>query len=159
MRVHLASISTLHPPGERFSIFFHSLVSWLKGLLNVYPPVSIWDLSLVLYKLIWPTPLNLWLQLHYLYYLRRQCFWWQSLLCKVFRTSSSLVESPFTIFQKDTVVCRLHSKFMPKVMSVFHLNQTINLHSSILPKLKTVFILWHSIWTELGLSEPLPVFL
>lgn len=40
---------------------------------------------------------------------------------------SMMEDPPYLVFHKDTVFLRLHPKFLPKVVSEFHLNQSIYL--------------------------------
>lgn len=47
--------------------------------------------------------------------------------CRISELVAIMADPPFTVFHKDKVSLRLHPKFLPKVASSFHLNQSIHL--------------------------------
>ncbi|XP_077689409.1 uncharacterized protein LOC144274446 [Eretmochelys imbricata] len=141
LRVYLAAISAFHPGFSGGSVFSHPMVGWfLKGLERMFPyshpPVPPWNLNLVLSKLMGPPfePLASCSLLH--------LSWKVAFLVaitsarRVSRLRALTSEPLYTVFHKDMVQLRPHPKFLPKVVSQFHLGQDICL-PVFFPKLHT----------------------
>lgn len=126
--VHLATISTFHHPVENHTIFIHPVMKrFLKGVLRTFPPVvrptSQRDLNLILSLLTKPPfkPLATCSMSHLSIKLPSQ-----SPSQEVSKLGELMADVPYTIFHK-AVSLHLHPKSIPKIMSEFHINQTIHL--------------------------------
>nr|XP_033816328.1 uncharacterized protein LOC117367657 [Geotrypetes seraphini]XP_033816329.1 uncharacterized protein LOC117367657 [Geotrypetes seraphini] len=130
IRLHLVAISVYHDPVDAVSLVRHPVVKcFFKGLLRLHPPlrppVPVWDLNLVLQALMAPPfePLSV-VPLKFLT--------WKTLFLVAITSARQIGElnalvsySPYTQFLHDKVLLRTHPKFLPKVVSAFHLNQSI----------------------------------
>ena len=130
IKVYLAAISAHHDTIEGYSVFSYPMTKrFLKGLHNLNPPVTppcpSWSLSVVLHSLsskpfepMATTDLRL-------------LTWKVAFLVAITsaRRASELaalrVDEPYLTFHKDKVVLRPDMRFLPKVVSNFHVNQDI----------------------------------
>ena len=130
IKVYLAAISAHHNTIEGYSVFSHPLAKrFLRGLHNLNPPITLpcpsWSLSVVLHSLsskpfepMATTDLRL--------------LTWKVIFLVAItsaRRASELaalrVDEPYLTFHKDKVVLRPDVRFLPKVVSNFHVNQDI----------------------------------
>lgn len=132
IKVHLAAITAYRRSPTQESFFRIPVVKdFLEGLRKVYPPTRApyvpWELNVVLTKLMGPpfepihksTLQHLSWKVAFLVAITsvRRVSELQALCCNV----------PYTVFHSNRVVLRTHPSFLPKVISDFHINQSITL--------------------------------
>ncbi|XP_064422174.1 uncharacterized protein LOC135359979 [Latimeria chalumnae] len=130
VRVYLAAISAFRARVEGSSFVQLRVVKrFLKGLLLAKPPLkgplAQWDINLVLARLMEPPfkPAES---------VDLKLLSWKTLLLvaitsarRISELQALVVQEPFTCFLRDKVVLRTHPRFLPKVVSDFHINQEI----------------------------------
>lgn len=131
IRLHLAAVAAYLQTGNKSLFRVPVIKAFMKGLKWIIPPwlppASVWNLNIVLSKLMGP-PFE---SLHTcpLLFL----FWKLALLVTItsFRQLCKIqvlpLKEPFFQVHHDKVVLRTKPKLLPKVVSSFHLNQTIKL--------------------------------
>nr|XP_025038644.1 uncharacterized protein LOC112545207 [Pelodiscus sinensis] len=130
IRVHLAAISAFTSPVDGVSIFAHPTTKrFLKGLINMDPPRNpvppVWSLDVVLDALMRP-PFEPLVTVSLRFLTLKTVF----LLAitsarRVSELSAMMAIPPYTIFRSDGVVLRLHPRFLPKIVSNFHVNEPV----------------------------------
>lgn len=134
IRVHLAAITAYRKSPAQPSFFQMQVVKgFLQGLKKVYPPVRPpsppWELNLVLSRLMAPPfePIHKATLPH--------LSWKTAFLVaitsarRISEIQALCTKQPYTVFHHNRVVLRTHPSFLPKVVSDFHINQTISLPS------------------------------
>lgn len=132
IKAHLAAITAYRKSPTQVSFFkIPVLKDFLEGLRKVYPPVRapspLWELNIVLAKLMGAPfePIHRASLQHLTWKVTflvaitsaRRVSEIQALCCK----------EPYTVFHANRVVLRTHPSFLPKVISDFHINQSITL--------------------------------
>lgn len=126
IRVHAVAFSAFHLPVEEHSIFTPPLTAqFWKSLVNKYLPIQPitpqWDLSLVLTSLM-NTPFKP-LAFCSLSLLSMKVAFLVTITAarRAGKLRAMIANLPLTVFHKDKVSLHLHPKFLPKVVSCFHL--------------------------------------
>ncbi|XP_064420364.1 uncharacterized protein LOC135359260 [Latimeria chalumnae] len=130
VRMHLAAISAFHMRVSEAPLSQLRVVKrFQKGLLLARPPIkqplAQWDINLVLSKLMEPPfePAES---------VELKLLSWKILFLvaitsarRISELQALVVHEPFTHFLRDKVVLRTRPRFLPKVVSEFHINQEI----------------------------------
>lgn len=129
-KVHLTAISAFHPGASGRSVFANPMVGWfLKGLEQLYPqirqPVPVWDLNLVLSKLM-GAPFEPLATCSLLYLPWKVAFLVAITSARRVSELKALTsDPPYTVSHRDKLQLRPHPAFLPKVVSHFHTSQDI----------------------------------
>lgn len=130
IKVHLAAISRYRRKLNRPSLWSQRIIKgFLKGLFRVFPaikqPSILWQLNVVLSGLMKPP-------FEPIHKAELQFISWKVALLlaltsarRVSEIQAFSVSEPFLQFKSDRVILRTNPKFIPKVPTVFHLNEPI----------------------------------
>ncbi|KAJ1121780.1 hypothetical protein NDU88_000299 [Pleurodeles waltl] len=131
IKVHLSAITAYRKSPSQESFFTKPVVKdFLEGLKKVFPPIRPsppWELNIVLAKLMGPP-------FEPIHKASLQHLTWKTAFLVAITSARRVSEiqalsakEPYTVFHDNRVVLRTHPSFLPKVVSVFHINQTITL--------------------------------
>lgn len=130
LKVHLAVITAFHRPINGRSVFAHPITKrFLKGLHNLNPPhrpsPPVWNLNLML-DVLTRSPFDL-LATTSLQLLTTKVVFLIAITSarRMSKIAALMASPPYTIFNKDSVILRLHPTFHPKVCSDFHINEPV----------------------------------
>ncbi|XP_078539962.1 uncharacterized protein LOC144824853 [Lissotriton helveticus] len=132
IKVHLVAVTAYRKCPSQTSFFQIPVIKdFLEGLKKVFPPVRLpspsWDLNVVLSRLM-KEPFEP------IHKASLQHLSWKAAFLvaitsarRVSEIQALCCQEPYTVFHAAKVVMRPHPKFLPKVISDFHVNQTITL--------------------------------
>ncbi|XP_078517197.1 uncharacterized protein LOC144781723 [Lissotriton helveticus] len=132
IRIHLSAIAAYLQNRQHLSVFrVPAIKAFLEGLKRVIPPrtppAPVWNLNVVLTRLMGPP-------FEPLHSCELQFLTWKvaflvaiTSLRRVSELQALTIQEPFIQIHSNRVVLRTNPKFLPKVVSQFHLNQTIDL--------------------------------
>ncbi|KAJ1096084.1 hypothetical protein NDU88_001230 [Pleurodeles waltl] len=132
IEVHLSAITAYRKSPSQESFFTKPVVKdFLEGLKKVFPPIRRpsppWELNIVLAKLMGPP-------FEPIHKASLQHLTWKTAFLVAITSARRVSEiqalsskEPYTVFHDNRVVLRTHPSFLPKVVSEFHINQTISL--------------------------------
>ncbi|XP_078518308.1 uncharacterized protein LOC144782952 [Lissotriton helveticus] len=132
IRIHLAAIAAYLHNRQHLSLFrVPAIKAFMEGLKRVipprHPPSPVWNLNIVLTRLMGPP-------FEPLHSCEIQYLTWKvaflvaiTSLRRVSELQALTIHEPFIQIHANRVVLRTNPKFMPKVVSQFHINQTIEL--------------------------------
>lgn len=132
MRLHLAAITAYLQNRQQLSLFrVPAIKAFIEGLKRVIPPrlppAPLWNLNIVLTRLMGPPfePMHS-CQIQFL--IRKVTFLVAiTSLRRVSEIQALTIQEPFLQMHHNKVVLRANPKVLPKVISPFHLNQSVEL--------------------------------